>query len=358
MPESISPHIYSGILDSLQLPNSPEFLLGEELRFYVHFSNDSDLLLTNVSLKCSLANTNGNSLICLIDTTATPLHEFKQSSTQSQIMKFKAKDAVTYILALSIQYTLPSGQQRANQRYFKVPVKNSVSIHSELLEPLSRRELLVKTEITNLTSNHQFMVTEVNFLTTLSLTATNLTPGNVDDGFGQKNVYIYSIVPESSIQLLHCLTSKDPIFLKESDVLGYVSLHWYNTCGSEAHMDSNAIIYDKPESDAPFKIIAVNTPPTASILRVFDVTLTIKNVSQSIIRPRLIPVEPNMAQGIILMKSVGDYNQPIPPGESIFMKLELMPLEMGMQTLDKIRLIETEVDKTYDLGPLLTVLVE
>jgi hypothetical protein len=123
---------YSGLSELLQFTSGSEFYLSDSFTFYLHLSNDSEQIVTNVTVVVAVKDPQSRNKTVL-DTSASAKAELKQQQHSDYIIRFNLPEPGSYVLGIQAQYVTQTGETRSLTKHFKFMVNKPLSVDSSLV---------------------------------------------------------------------------------------------------------------------------------------------------------------------------------------------------------------------------------
>lgn len=131
---------YIGLNEHLQFTTGKDFYVSEKFSFYVHYYNEGEFVLNTVIL-VAMVKDPGSRVLPLIDNSTTPTSTLAQNQSVDHLITFQVVEEGYHVLALTIQYTLPTGETRSLSKHFRFNIIKPLVAETTIVSAIPVRQI-------------------------------------------------------------------------------------------------------------------------------------------------------------------------------------------------------------------------
>ncbi|EFA07324.1 trafficking protein particle complex subunit 13 [Tribolium castaneum] len=335
----------------LLLPQSPvNIYLGETFSSYICVYNETQHIVSNVSVKVDLQTTSQR--LPLSSNPPTP--QLTPDDTVNIVIHHEVKEIGNHILVCEVSYQNAVGILKSFRKFFKIQV----------LKPLD-----VKTKFYNAENDDVYLEAQVQNITTgpiclekvaldashlFKVTSLNVTPTG-ESIFGKTTL----LNPQAVCQFLYCLSpneklSSDLKSLSGATNIGKLDIVWRSNLGERGRLQTSQLQRMGPDyGDIRLSITELPNFVVLEELFAFKCRL-VNNCERSV---ELMMYLDN-SDGLAWCGISGRKLEVLPPHSTRVLEFKAIPLIPGLRTLSGIKLVDTFLKRTYnydDLGQVFVI---
>uniref|UniRef100_H2ZJW1 Trafficking protein particle complex subunit 13 n=1 Tax=Ciona savignyi TaxID=51511 RepID=H2ZJW1_CIOSA len=336
-----------GTGETLILPHSfGNIFLGETFVSYLSVNNESGSDVTSVSLTADLQT--GSQRITLSNKSLN--ESLKPETSLDAVINHEVKELGNHILVCIVKYNRPNGETRSFRKFFKFQV----------LKPLD-----VKTKFYNIECDQVYLETQIQNITPSPICmekvsldpSTMYTVQSLDiSTHGEFNSQSYT-KPSEVRQYLYWLKLK-PAHLKKAfteaaSIIGKLDIVWKSSLGERGRLQTSQL--QRAIMTPRDLLVQVNkVPERLKVLEPFEVLCKLTNYSD---RSKQLMVKYENQSNLLWQGSSGFALDKLNPKESCFITMHLLPTSVGIQSISGMKVVDTELNRTYEFDDIHQVLV-
>ncbi|XP_062510121.1 trafficking protein particle complex subunit 13-like [Corticium candelabrum] len=350
--EGVERFALSGVLS---LPQTfGNIFLGETFTCYICIHNDSEEITTDVQVQTDLQTSAqrlplGNSSI---------VSKLGPNESVDEVLHHEVKELGTHILICGVHYVTAQGEKLYFRKFFKFQVLKPLDVKTKFHD-VNHGKALLEAQIQNITPAPMYMesvtlepsqnydVVDLNIFCGQS-DIKELTFGkNSYLSAGDCRQYLYQLTPKATFA----------VDRKKASVLnvGKLDMVWRTAMGERGRLQTSQLqkMHPLPKE---LSVIGENIPDVVQIEQPLEVSLRITNNSGKDMSLRLV-LSKSKTIGIHWCGTTGKYLGEIENEESLTIKVNILPVRPGLQTIGMLSLTDTKSGKTHKIDEIAQVFV-
>nr|XP_002129801.2 trafficking protein particle complex subunit 13 [Ciona intestinalis]XP_026690326.1 trafficking protein particle complex subunit 13 [Ciona intestinalis]XP_026690327.1 trafficking protein particle complex subunit 13 [Ciona intestinalis] len=338
-----------GTGETLILPHSfGNIFLGETFVSYLSVNNESGTDVLNVSLMADLQT--GSQRITLSN--KTPKESLKPGNSLDEVINHEVKELGTHILVCTVSYSRRDGEPKNFRKFFKFQVLKPLDVKTKFYN-IECDQVYLETQIQNITPN-PICMEKVNLDPAALYTAQSLN--TISSNHGEFSCQSY-MKPSEVRQYLYWLKLKPSCakkaFTEAAGVIGKLDIVWKSSLGERGRLQTSQL--QRAILGQRDILVQVNqVPENLKVLQPFEISCKVTNYSEH--AKQLMVQYENRTN--LLWQNVSGYTlNKLPAKESCFITMSLLPTSVGIQSVSGMKVIDMELNRTYDFDDIHQVLV-
>lgn len=342
----------------LMLPQSfGNIYLGETFTSYISVNNDSDQIVRDVSVKADLQT--GSQRIPLTGNSSNfAVAELAPNQSVDDVIHHEVKEIGTHILVCAVSYTMDNNEKMYFRKFFKFQVLKPLDVKTKFYNAESD-EVYLEAQVQNITKS-SMCLEKVSLDPSPLFSALQLNTVETENGtesvFGKVNC----LHPQDSRQFLYCLTPKpdtraNPKKLKGVTNIGKLDIVWRTSMGDKGRLQTSQLQRMAP-GYGDIRLMVEELPNVVEIEKPFTITCRVINCCERKI-DLILTLDRKCCPGLCWVGISGRSLGKLDTDEFLDVKLELVPIHVGLQTISGIKLTDSFLKRTYDYDDLAQVFV-
>ncbi|XP_043482121.1 trafficking protein particle complex subunit 13 [Leptopilina heterotoma] len=326
--------------------------LGEIFSCYLCVHNGSSQLVTNITVKADLQT---STQIIPLSNHKEEIKELPPNKTIDEVIHHEVKEIGTHILVCEVTYTPENaiGQSLSFRKFFKFQVVKPLDVKTKFFNAESD-EIYLEAQIQNLTAGPiclEKVSLESSHLFTVSSQTTNEENESI---FGKVNL----LDSQSSRQYLYCLKPqpsllKDPKMMHNATNIGKLDIVWRSNLGERGRLQTSQLSRMAPDY-GDLRVTFKDIPNDNQLEDPINFKCHIVNTSERNMDLQInLQSNSSIAWCGISDKLIG----PLKPGESTYIPLCLIPLNVGLINISGLQLVDTFLKRVYDYDDVAQIFV-
>ncbi|CAI4229240.1 unnamed protein product [Auanema sp. JU1783] len=324
--------------------------LGETFSFYVHCVNESDQRVTDVSVTCELqTNSQRVSLSCSLEDKSLEAGE-----AIGQVLSHEIKELGQHIVICSVNYKTVGAEKMYFRKFFKFPVTKPIDVKTKFYntEDSSNNDVYLEAQIEN-TSGLPMILEKVELDPSAYYEVTPIRPS-----FAEQDKSSKLLRPSDIRQFLFCLSNRKNQNLacyKDMTVIGKLDMSWRTSMGEKGRLQTSSLQRIAP-GYGDVRLAVEELPATVNVRELFKLKCRVYNCSERALDLTLALQQNSLSTYVFCSVSGLSLGQ-LPPNASFPFSLEILPVAAGFQAIGGIRLIDSNMKRTYEHDDIAQVLV-
>ncbi|GAB6022120.1 hypothetical protein CHUAL_006262 [Chamberlinius hualienensis] len=339
----------------LMLPQSfGNIYLGETFTSYISVNNDSNQSVRDVSIKADL-QTSSQKISLTGHSTAT---ELAPNHSVDDVINHEVKEIGTHILVCAVSYTTDSNEKMYFRKFFKFQVMKPLDVKTKFYNAESD-EVYLEAQVQNITKS-TLCLEKVSFEPSSLFEVSQLNHVETKDGVGSIFGRVNCIHQQDSRQFLYCLTPRkellsNPKALKGGTNIGKLDIVWRNSMGDRGRLQTSQLQRMAP-GYGDIRLTVQQLTNVVVIQQHFSFTCRIINCCERKL-DLLMSLDSKCNSGLSWNDVSGRAIGKLEPDEFLDVSLNLLPVQLGLQSISGIRLTDTFLKRTYDYDDLAQIYV-
>ncbi|CAK8675890.1 unnamed protein product [Clavelina lepadiformis] len=338
-----------GTGELLVLPQSfGNIFLGETFVSYLSVNNESGNDVETVSLKADLQT--GSQRITLTNT--APVTVLQHNNSLDEVVSHEVKEVGPHILVCVVSYKRPDGDIKSFRKFFKFQVLKPLEVKTKFYN-IKCDEVYLETQIQNIMQS-PICMEKVNLDPSplYTVKALNIVSDN-QSVFGSQSY----MKPSEVWQYLYWLKlkpeNKMQAFTDAASAIGKLDIVWKSSLGERGRLQTSQL-QRAVMNQRDIRLEVESAPNTHQINESFYLKCKITNYSE---RAKQLMVHYEN-QTDILWQGVSGYKlDPLRSKDSLQLNMSLIPISPGLQTISGLRIVDTELSRTYEYDDIHQILV-
>lgn len=327
--------------------------LGETFSSCICVHNDSNFIAKNVSLKADLQTSTQRLL--LSSPSEPQAIELHPQQTLDDVIHHEVTEVGVHILVCEVSYSTTSNIRLSFRKFFKFQVLEPLDVKTKFYNAESD-EVYLEAQVQNITSG-PICLEKVTLESSHLFSVTSLN--SAVDGesiFGRVNV----LQPHASRQFLYCLApqaalTSDLRLLSGATNVGKLDIVWRSNLGGRGRLQTSQLQRMAPDY-GDIRLSIQEIPNIVYLEEVFAIVFKIINTCERSLE-LLLELEHNVNSGLVWCGISGKQQSEIEPGGHILFKLNMIPIEAGLQNVSGVRFTDTFLKRTYEYDDFAQVFV-
>lgn len=326
--------------------------LGEIFSSYLCVHNGSNQLVTNITVKADLQT---STQIIALSSHKEEIKELQPNKTIDEVIHHEVKEIGTHILVCEVTYTPANvvGQPQSFRKFFKFQVVKPLDVKTKFFNAESD-EIYLEAQIQNLTAG-PICLEKVSLESSHLFTVSSLTTNEENESiFGKVNLleskfsrqYLYCLQPQPSLL-------KDPKMLHNATNIGKLDIVWRSNLGERGRLQTSPLWRMAPDY-GDLRVTLKDIPNDNKLEEPINFKCHVVNTSERNMDIQLnLESSSSIAWCGISDKMIG----PLKPGESTYIPLCLVPLNVGLINISGLQLVDTFLKRVYDYDDVAQIFV-
>ncbi|KAK7866040.1 hypothetical protein R5R35_008552 [Gryllus longicercus] len=327
--------------------------LGETFSSCICVHNDSNQIAKHVSLKADLQTSTQRLL--LSSTSEPQTVELHPQQTLDDVIHHEVTEVGVHILVCEVSYVTTANIRLSFRKFFKFQVLEPLDVKTKFYNAESD-EVYLEAQVQNITSGPiclEKVTLESSHL--FSVTALNSAVSG-ESIFGHVNV----LQPHASRQFLYCLApqaalTSDLRLLSGATNVGKLDIVWRSNLGGRGRLQTSQLQRMAPDY-GDIRLSIQEIPNIVYLEEVFVIVFKVINTCERSV-DLVLELEHSNNSGLVWSGVSGKQQSKIEPGASLLFKLNLIPIEAGLQNVSGVRFTDTFLKRTYEYDDFAQVFV-
>ncbi|XP_031552970.1 trafficking protein particle complex subunit 13-like [Actinia tenebrosa] len=351
-----------GLGDLLVLPQTfGNIFLGETFSSYVSVHNDSNQTVKDIVIKTDLQTSSQR--LTLSGAANMPVAKLDTQQSYDQVIHHEVKELGTHILVCAVSYSTNAGEKMYFRKFFKFQVLKPLDVKTKFYNG-EDDTVFLEAQVQNITSSPMVMesvrLEPSQIYTVIDLNSVsddsnklNSEEAPTENVFGRGSF----LHPNDTRQYLYMLRTKPSYERnhKSASMVGKLDIVWRTGFGERGRLQTSHLTR-VTQIPTDIKLTVSRIPDTVPVETRFPVEFKLKNTCERKMDLRLLMTKSK--DGAMMWCGTSGRNIGVlVPGSHLDLKLHLLPLSAGLQSVSGLRVLDNLSGRTYEFDNITSVFV-